>query len=138
MISAAPVIGVAAAFQEESAVTCPARRPGIMHRYRWLGALLLVGVGALALSLIRGQGRPDSGLPARGPVERATTAATPAPLVKPAAGARDLSRLSPAQQQFLLAGQRGADWLFRMNGIEGRFLHGYLPALKQELEGDHY
>jgi hypothetical protein len=38
----------------------------------------------------------------------------------------------------LLAAQRGADWLYRMNGVKGRFLHGYLPALKREMEGDHY
>src|SRR2546421_3093612 len=38
----------------------------------------------------------------------------------------------------LHAGQRGADWLYRMNGVKGRFLHGYLPALKKEMEGDHY
>ena len=30
-----------------------------------------------------------------------------------------------------------ADWLARMHGIKGRFLPGYLPALKQELEGDN-
>jgi hypothetical protein len=38
----------------------------------------------------------------------------------------------------LLAAQRGADWLYRMNGVKGRFLHGYLPALNREMEGDHY
>jgi hypothetical protein len=51
---------------------------------------------------------------------------------------RDLSHLTPLQQQMLLVCQRGADWLFRMNGIKGRFLPGYIPALKQEMEGDHY
>jgi hypothetical protein len=38
----------------------------------------------------------------------------------------------------LHSAQRGADWLFRMNGVKGRFLYGYLPALKAEMEGDHY
>jgi hypothetical protein len=38
----------------------------------------------------------------------------------------------------LLTAQRGADWLYRMNGVKGRFLPGYLPDLKQELEGDSY
>jgi hypothetical protein len=42
------------------------------------------------------------------------------------------------QKQILLAGQRGADWMFRMHGVKGRFVPGYLPALKQELEGDDY
>jgi hypothetical protein len=56
----------------------------------------------------------------------------------PRAPARDFSRLTALQQQFLLAAQRGADWLFRMNGVKGRFLYGYLPALKKELEGDNF
>jgi hypothetical protein len=34
--------------------------------------------------------------------------------------------------------QRGADWLCRANQTDGRFVHGYLPALKAPLEGDHY
>jgi hypothetical protein len=38
----------------------------------------------------------------------------------------------------LNSAQRGADWLFRMNGVKGRFLYGYLPALKTEMEGDNY
>jgi hypothetical protein len=38
----------------------------------------------------------------------------------------------------LNSAQRGADWLFRMNGVKGRFLYGYLPALKAEMEGDNY
>src|SRR5262249_15052725 len=27
---------------------------------------------------------------------------------------------------------------FRMNGADGRFVHGYLPALKSVMDGDHY
>jgi hypothetical protein len=37
-----------------------------------------------------------------------------------------------------LSAQRGADWLFRANRPDGRFLHGYIPALQTVLEGDHY
>jgi hypothetical protein len=37
-----------------------------------------------------------------------------------------------------LSARRGADWLYRMNGVKGRFLYGYLPALKLEMEGNHY
>jgi hypothetical protein len=37
----------------------------------------------------------------------------------------------------LVSAQCGADWLYRMNGIKGRFLYGYLPALEAEMEGDH-
>jgi hypothetical protein len=36
----------------------------------------------------------------------------------------------------LLSARRGADWLYRVNGVKGRFLPGYLPALKTEMEGD--
>lgn len=51
---------------------------------------------------------------------------------------RDLSKLPLLQQQMYLSAQRGADWLFRMNGNDGRFVYGYVPALKSVLEGDHY
>jgi hypothetical protein len=56
---------------------------------------------------------------------------------KPAAG-RDLSKLSPLQQQMYLSVQRGADWLYRVNRPDGRFVYGYLPALNTAMEGDHY
>jgi hypothetical protein len=38
----------------------------------------------------------------------------------------------------LLAAQRGADWLSRMNTVKGRFAPGWLPALNAPLEGDDY
>jgi hypothetical protein len=38
----------------------------------------------------------------------------------------------------LLSAQRGADWLFRMNRVDGRFFYGVVPALKADLDGDHY
>jgi hypothetical protein len=31
----------------------------------------------------------------------------------------------------------GAGWMTRMNQSQGRFLHGYIPALRQPMEGDH-
>src|SRR5690606_34185108 len=46
--------------------------------------------------------------------------------------------LPPLARQFHLSAQRGAAWLYRMNGVKGRFLHGYLPAVQAPLEGDHY
>jgi hypothetical protein len=46
--------------------------------------------------------------------------------------------MSPLQQQMFLSCQSGASWLSRMNGVKGLFLPGYLPALKTEMEGDHY
>jgi hypothetical protein len=59
-------------------------------------------------------------------------------LSRPTSPSRDLSHLTPLQQQMLLTAQRGADWIFRMHGVKGRFIPGYLPALKQEMEGDHF
>jgi hypothetical protein len=40
------------------------------------------------------------------------------------------------QQQFQSSAQRGADWLSRMNGVKGKFLPGWLPALNAPLDGD--
>jgi hypothetical protein len=50
----------------------------------------------------------------------------------------DLSKYNPLQKQIYLSAQRGADWLQRANKSDGRFVYGYLPALKTNLEGDHY
>jgi hypothetical protein len=97
-------------------------------RIRLAIVLTVALAGSLTLSLIRGQERSTPLPPAPAP---AAPAARPAPL-------RDLSRLTELQKQLLLACQRGADWLYRMNGVKGRFLPGYLPALQTELEGDHY
>jgi hypothetical protein len=38
----------------------------------------------------------------------------------------------------LFSARRGADWLFRVNGVKGRFVYGYLPALKAEMDGDSF
>jgi hypothetical protein len=126
-------------------------------RYRVLAILLLVATASLTLSLIRGQdGSPPppaiitGGSPAKEslPIGKESARGSPAlPTVEngapttpppPRPAPRDLSRLTPLQQQMLLVSQRGADWLFRMNSDKGRFIPGYLPALKQEMEGDHY
>lgn len=106
--------------------------------------LLLAFAASLTLSLIRGQERPS--LPATPPAPAVrpgpastTLPASPstAPVARPAP-VRDFSRLNLQQQQFLQGACRGGDWLYRMNGVKGRFLYGYLPALKTEMEGDHY
>jgi hypothetical protein len=91
---------------------------------------LLVLAGCLTLSLIRGQDR--TAVP---PLAQPAPASPPA--ANPAPPARDLSRLTPLQKQMLLSAQSGADWLYRMNGVKGRFLYGYLPSLEAEMEGDH-
>ena len=33
--------------------------------------------------------------------------------------------------------QIGMEWLFRYNQANGKFLHGYLPAVNQPMDGDH-
>jgi hypothetical protein len=48
------------------------------------------------------------------------------------------AELSPLAQQMHLSAQWGIAWLSRMNGINGRFLPGYLPALQTPVSGDHY
>ena len=46
--------------------------------------------------------------------------------------------MKPLAQQMYRSAQAGADWLFRANRSDGRFDHGYLPALKARMEGDHF
>lgn len=50
----------------------------------------------------------------------------------------DLSKYNPLQKQMYFSAQRGGDWLQRANRGDGRFVYGYLPALKGNLEGDHF
>ncbi len=93
-------------------------------RIRMIAAVALLGLSALTFSLLRGQGaRPTP------PAPPPSTLTTPA---------KELGELTQLQRQTLLAAQRGADWLFRMHNIKGRFTPGYLPALKQEAEGDYF
>jgi hypothetical protein len=106
-------------------------------RTRLLAVVLFVGVMTLTLSLTRGQDKPDAS-PAKGtgkaPVPASVPAAPQAAL--PLAPAKDLSHLTGQAQQFLHTGQRGADWLFRMHEVKGRFQPGLMPALNQVVEGD--
>jgi hypothetical protein len=37
-----------------------------------------------------------------------------------------------------LSVQRAADWLYRLNRPDGRFVYGFLPTLSTVMEGDHY
>jgi hypothetical protein len=103
----------------------------------WLAGLsFLVIAGLLTLPRSQGQTSPQPSPPA-----------VPAPDLKTPAGAvtipaqtspRDLSKRSPLQRQLELSAQRGADWLFRHNRPDGRFIHGFIPALQLVLDGDHY
>lgn len=50
----------------------------------------------------------------------------------------DAPKLTLSQRHLQLAGQRGVEWLQRANRPDGRFVFGYLPALRTVLEGDDY
>ena len=96
-------------------------------------SILALAVGGFAaLSLLRGQERsvaPPSALVPRDAVK----SGVPTPSLP------DLSKLSEIQKETLLSAQRGAEWLFRMNTVKGRFTPGLAPALQDVvLEDDHY
>lgn len=94
-------------------------------RTRMLLLVCFLSAGGLVFrSLGQGQERPAASTP-------------PTTLIIPAS-TKDLSKLPLLQQQMTLSAQRGTDWLFRVNGNDGRFVYGYVPALKTVLEGDHY
>jgi hypothetical protein len=99
--------------------------------------LLLVGV---TLSLTHGQDKGPRPQPYPPPPLTMPPATPLRPVESRGAGwARlDPARMTPLQKQMHLTALRGADWLASMNGINGRFLHGWVPALRTPLEGDHY
>jgi hypothetical protein len=97
---------------------------------RWCGPLTLAAVGALALA----QNPPPRPLPAN--LQPANfVPATDAAQQRPA---RDLSKLPPLTQQIYLSGQRGGEWLFRAHQVTGEFVYGWLPAVNQPMEGNHF
>jgi hypothetical protein len=118
-------------------------------RIRVLTLLLLAAVGGMTFSLTRGQERLQPATPPTKPEPRQAPVAPTGPAgnrttqssaltLASRESTRDFSKLGTLQKEMLLSCQRGADWLYRMNGVKGRFLYGYLPALKMEMEGDHY
>jgi hypothetical protein len=102
--------------------------------------MIALGLGALgvALPLVLAQ-QPSAGVLSAPPPVSAPAPAT----VKPVAHLQPASKLDPAklsllEREIYLAGQRGAEWLQRANRPDGRFVYGYLPALRTAMEGDHY
>jgi hypothetical protein len=73
-------------------------------------------------------------LPGQSPVVPRKVPASEPPPAKP----RDLTRMTVTQRHFFLSAQRGADWLQRANKPDGRFVYGFLPALRVPMEGDQY
>lgn len=97
--------------------------------------LVLTIAGFAALSCLRGQERPPAP-PGPPPIG---SAVPPRAAEAPALPPRDISRYTDLQKDMLLSGQRGADWLCRMNTVKGRFVNGLAPALPDVvLEGDNY
>lgn len=95
--------------------------------------------GIVGLSLCRGQERkladpPISASPAGTPVSQRSI---PNPVSR-SVTVRDSSRLTDLQKQMPICARRGAEWLFRMNDVKGRFAYGYVPALHVPLEGDSF
>ena len=93
-----------------------------------IAALLLVTV-LTTISLSQAQDRP-SPLPPPGQ--------KPPPSPSPQRPTRDLSKMSPFDRQVFLSAQRGSEWLQRANGGDGRFVPGYVPALRVPLESDSF
>jgi hypothetical protein len=119
----------------------------------WLAGVLVLGIIALATwSLTRGQDPAGTSAPTRPPVgaKAPVSPEPPAPIAAETApdtsskpqptekSGEENAAPSPLQQQIQLSAHRGADWLFRMNGLDGRFAPGQLPALNAEMEGDHF
>src|SRR5262249_52605431 len=97
-------------------------------RMTWLACALALGAGSFAaLSLTKAQNPSSSQSPP-----------SPPPPRQPESAARDLSKLSVLGQQMFLSAQRAGDWLRRANRPDGRFVCGYVPALKPQLEGAYY
>src|SRR5262245_59475148 len=139
-----------------------ARRLDMRSRAIWLiGLAVLAGVAGV-LTFPWSQAQPTTPprelpaeilkLPAADPasgVRPVTNTGTPAAEGKVAAPARpkspapmdrfrDFNALPLLTRQMVLSTQRGMEWLYRVNQPNGRFMHGYLPALNQAMEGDHF
>jgi len=105
----------------------------------WLASLLILAGGVfLAMSLTRGQdptNAPSLTVPKTPAPAAGQRASVPAQAERPI---RDLSKLPPLQKQVYLSALAGTGWLHRANGPDGRFVYGYVPALKTPMEGDHF
>ena len=105
-------------------------------RVRHAGLFILLFAGFLTMSLIRGQDRSDS--PSPPPARGSAPLVAPIAMPRPPSPAFDPNKMEGAPRQFFLGAQRGAEWLARINGTNGRFLDGWVPSLNVPLEGDSY
>ena len=60
------------------------------------------------------------------------------PTQEPSAGTRDLTRFTPPQRHLYLSAKSAMEWLQRVNKTDGRFLPGFVPALRAPLTSDNY
>jgi hypothetical protein len=68
---------------------------------------------------------------AAAPVPHAAHAETPLAKFEP------LAAFPATTQQAVRSVLLGSAWLTRMNQAQGRFVYGYIPALRQSMDGDH-
>jgi hypothetical protein len=54
------------------------------------------------------------------------------------AKARDISKLSAPQQTFYRSAYQGMEWLRRTNKQDGKFVYGFIPALRVPMDADSY
>jgi hypothetical protein len=93
-------------------------------------SLVLIVAGSLTtLSVLQGQ---EHSAPPPPP------GAKPAPQSAPQRPGHDISKWPFFSKQVYLAAQRGSEWLQRANRGDGRFIAGYVPALRAPLEGDSF
>jgi hypothetical protein len=90
----------------------------------------------MTFPLIWGQERLSPSRPSDTPTDAPLVSSRPSALIH--GPGRDFSKLDAFPKEMLVSCRRGADWLSRVHGTTGRFLHGYLPALSAPLEGDNY
>ncbi|HTU90813.1 MAG TPA: hypothetical protein VMF69_12110 [Gemmataceae bacterium] len=115
-------------------------------RIRFLAFLLLLLVGGMTYSLIRGQERlsldgerpASAGDPsAHQPADAGRSPSHPDKLTH--GSAQDFSKLDdPFTKEMVVSCQRGGEWLWRSNDAKGHFLFVRVPALNSIPEGDNY
>lgn len=71
------------------------------------------------------------------PFPAAPAAPPTAPAETPLSKFDPLTAYPPVTQFAVRGALMGSSWLAKMNQPNGRFLHGYLPALRQSMAGDH-
>ncbi len=107
----------------------------------WLVCVLVFAVGGLATwSLTRGQSPPEPPSGADPAPPAAAPAGDPPPLIPsvPTQPTDAASGGSALRNQIDFSARRGAEWLFRMNTVKGRFLPGFLPSVNAVMDTDDF